>query len=311
MRIMIVGAGSLGLLFGAKLFTVCDHITVVTKTREQAEALRMQGISLDGDKVISTNSNEHNIRFQSYDESVKEDKHPDFLFVMVKQPAIRDEFISYLKDSMSAGTIVVCFQNGIGHEEKLISAVGSDKLLLAVTTEAARKEGLTKVDHTGHGITYLGSLTRKGGPPQASQILLQDLLKTAGIEAEVSNEMEVRIWSKLIMNAVINPLTAILRVRNGELLESPWAMSLMRELYDEAMLVAGAKGIELPDNLWKTLLHVCKATAQNHSSMLQDLMQAKGTEIDSMNGSLLRIAKELKLELAVHQTVYCVVKALE
>ncbi|MFD0692766.1 ketopantoate reductase family protein [Paenibacillus sp. GCM10027628] len=311
MRIMIVGAGSLGLLFAAKLFPVCDHLTIVTKSREQAQELREQGIKLDGIKINLTNPEGRGMQLLSFDEVCMDEIYPDFLFVMVKQTAIHDTFITHLKNYMSDSTIVVCFQNGIGHEEKLMNTVGSNRLLLAVTTEAARKEGSVAVTHTGHGMTYLGSAVQTGGPSHSSQIFLRDLLKKAGFEAALSNEMKVRIWSKLIMNAVINPLTAILRMRNGELLESPWALTLMRELYEEAMLVAAGRGIVLPDDLWETLLHVCKATAQNHSSMLQDLMQAKGTEIDSMNGSLLRIAKELNLELAVNQTVYRFVKALE
>lgn len=127
----------------------------------------------------------------------------------------------------------------------------------------------------------------------------------------MSKNMEIRIWSKLVINAVINPLTAILRVKNGELLESAWTRELMLDLYREACLVAEAKDIQLPDDLWQTILTVCEATSRNHSSMLQDIEQSRTTEIDRINGSLLQMAEELNLDLPAHRTVYRLVKALE
>ncbi|MEW9698115.1 ketopantoate reductase family protein [Paenibacillus sp. SI8] len=319
MRIAIVGAGSLGLLFASKLSAVSEHIIVVTRTIEQANTLRESGITLVEEGHVKVNSDIGRISYESYEASIASmevggmpgEMDLDYLFLMVKQPAITPELMAYVKTRMSSGTIVVCFQNGVGHEKRLGQALGMDRLLLAVTTEAARREGPAAVAHTGHGVTYIGSLASESGPKQNLKILLIDFLEKAGITAILSKNMEIRVWNKLIMNAVINPLTAILRVRNGELLNSPWALSLMRELFEEASLVAAAQGVVLPDDLWETLLGVCEATAQNHSSMLQDLKQAKGTEIDSMNGSLLQMAIELKLMLPVHQTVYGLVKALE
>ncbi|NEW05255.1 2-dehydropantoate 2-reductase [Paenibacillus sp. SYP-B3998] len=320
MRIMIVGAGSLGLLFAAKLSAVCEQIIVVTRTIEQAVTLKERGIFvLDETTTERNKSMGLDIQYNSY---IEDSRNPmfdmqanevclDYVFLMVKQPAITSEMITYVKSRMSSTTVLICIQNGVGHEERLSEAIGKNRLLLAVTTEGARKERANEVFHTGQGVTYMGSLTQNDGPAWSTQILLRDLLKEAGFETIMSKDMKVRIWSKLIMNAVINPLTAILRVRNGELVNSPWAQLLMRQLYEEALLVAKAKDVELPAELWETLLQVCRATEQNHSSMLQDLMQARGTEIDSMNGSLLRMAEELKLELAVNKIVYHFVKALE
>ena len=137
------------------------------------------------------------------------------------------------------------------------------------------------------------------------------MLELAGFHAVLSKNMEVRIWSKLAINVVINPLTAILRVPNGELLRSAWTRSLMQDLYQEVLQLAVAKGIKLPAELWDTILEVCLATSTNHSSMLQDVEASRQTEVDYLNGSLVTMANELGLELPAHRMVYRMIKAIE
>jgi 2-dehydropantoate 2-reductase len=316
MHIMIIGAGSLGLLFAAKLSAFCEHMTVIARTREQAAGLAQQGISLGGtaERYLTTRTGV--IEFGYY---IEEDKsvstslqHYDYIFLMVKQPAITQDLIDYLKAQINTNTYLISFQNGVGHEAMLREKLGWDRLLLAVTTEGARREDLTAVSHTGRGVTYIGTAEDTDSQfNNSAHILLAQLLEKAGFHTRMSKNMNVRIWIKLTINAVINPLTAILRVKNGDLLVSPWTRSLMQALYQEACIVAKAKGVDLPDDLWETLLGVCKATSENHSSMLQDIEQSRRTEIDRINGSLLQMAKELKLDLPTNQIVCQLVKALE
>lgn len=315
MRVMIVGAGSLGLLFAAKLSAFCEHMTVIARTSEQAAELARQEIELVGTKGSQFTAHHGVIEFGYYIEEAKTANasltHFDYIFLMVKQPAITQGLIDYLKMQLSKDTYLVCFQNGIGHEARLGEALGWDQLLLAVTTEGARREGPVTVIHTGHGVTCIGPSVKTADFDNSKHILLAQLFEKAGFQMIMSKNMDVRIWSKLIINAVINPLTAILRVKNGELLNSPWSRSLMYDLYQEARTLAIAKGVQLPDELWDTILGVCEATSLNHSSMLQDVEASRGTEIDHINGSLVKLAKELNLELPIHQTVYQLVKALE
>ncbi|WP_261305755.1 ketopantoate reductase family protein [Paenibacillus andongensis] len=315
MHILIVGAGSLGLLFAAKLSAVCEHMTVLARSREQADALAQKGIELVGTAESIRTTRSGVIDFRYYIEEAETANstlhHFDYIFLMVKQPAISQELINNLKSQMSEDTYVISFQNGIGHEMRLGEELGRESLLLAVTTEGARRESLTAVTHTGHGVSYIGKTEDSDHTVNSTHILLVEMLEKAGFHTMMSKNINVRIWSKLTINAVINPLTAILRVKNGDLLLSPWTRKLMNNLYQEARLVATAKGVLLPDELWDTLLSVCEATSQNHSSMLQDIEQSRRTEIDHINGSLVKMAIELNLEIPTHQTVYQLVKALE
>ncbi|UKS30292.1 2-dehydropantoate 2-reductase [Paenibacillus sp. HWE-109] len=317
MRIMIVGAGSLGLLYAAKLAAYCERLTVITRTRAQAGELAGQGLEFndaDGRQKIKQNES---LEFGYFIEEVQtaavaENGKPyDYIFLMVKQPAITKELVDYLDNHMDERTYLICFQNGVGHEEMLGEVIDSHRLLLAVTTEGARRDGFTRVSHTGHGVTYIGTMQHSEEIDPSAHFLLVELLGKAGFQSEMSKNMDVRIWSKLIINAVINPLTAIMRVTNGELLRTASSMSLMEALYQEACAVALAQGVALPDRLWESLLGVCTATSQNHSSMLQDIENSRPTEIDRINGSLLAIANKLNMKLPTHETVYLLVKALE
>ncbi|WP_063795471.1 ketopantoate reductase family protein [Paenibacillus sp. Soil750] len=316
MHIMIIGAGSLGLLFAAKLAPNCSQLTIVTRSEGQARELEEHGIQLVGTGSLETKLAK-SIVFQSYSEEISGNvaavaREVDYIFLMVKQTAISPELITYIQNNMTCHTHLICFQNGVGHEVKLGQAIGWDKLLFAITTEGAKRIGPTSVKHTGHGITYVGELESNNlAVTNHQHIFIVQLLELAGFRAELSKNMEVRIWTKLVINAVINPLTAILRVQNGELLRSVWTLSIMQDLYQEVLRLAAAKGIELPVDLWDTVQAVCEATKTNHSSMLQDIEASRHTEIDYLNGSLVKMGNEMGLDLPANSMVYRMIKAIE
>lgn len=316
MHIMIIGAGSLGLLFAAKLAPISSQLTVVTRSKGQARELTENGIRIIGMGSLEAKL-EKPIVFHSYSKEMSEGMVPlarqvDYIFLMVKQTALSSELINFVQSQMTRHTYLICFQNGVGHEVKLSQAIGWDQLLFAVTTEGAKRIGPTSVNHTGHGITYLGELEPYNlHAPNNQHIFIVQMLELAGFRAELSKNMEVRIWSKLVINAVINPLTAILRVQNGELLRSTWTLSLMQDLYQEVLRLAAVKGIELPVELWDNIIAVCEATKTNHSSMLQDIEASRHTEVDYLNGSLVKMGNEMGLELPANSLVYRMIKAIE
>jgi 2-dehydropantoate 2-reductase len=311
MHIAVMGAGSIGLLLAAKLSSVTERLEIITRTEEQAAAIRREGISIEEESAIPADKFEV---FSYENRSIQQQasNELDFLVLAVKQSAIDKELLTFILKYISPRTSVICFQNGMGHEDKLLTYLDKERILLAVTTEGAKKTGLFRVAHTGRGITELGySCQGIGEKAVSTQKLFADAMMRAGFQVSLSKNMDIKVWSKLIINAVINPLTAVLQVQNGELLRSPSSQVLMLALYKEAISVTRAIRVDLPENLWETILQVCKQTANNQSSMLQDILHRRSTEIDSINGTLLRIAKQLKLELPVNETVFHLVKALE
>ncbi|WNR46423.1 ketopantoate reductase family protein [Paenibacillus roseipurpureus] len=316
MRIMIIGGGSLGLLFAGKLAQSGHDLTVVTRTKEQALELQARGITVvepDREELVLTRDNKFKfITIDDLNAHSNQSSPIDYICLMVKQAAINNELIDQIQRQMSPNTYVIGFQNGIGHERRLSELIGQERVLLSVTTEGAKRLTASSVAHTGRGITYLGSMDPSSQiDANPHHLLFAQALEREGIHTILSKNMEVRVWSKLVINAVINPLTAILRVNNGGLLSSSWALSLMKDLYEEARSVAEALQIDLPGDLWTSILDVCEKTSWNHSSMLQDIEASRQTEIDYMNGSLVQFAKEQGLKLPMNDFVYRMIKAIE
>ncbi|SEB41573.1 2-dehydropantoate 2-reductase [Paenibacillus sp. GP183] len=311
MHIAVMGAGSIGLLLAARLSAVTDTLEIITRTEEQADAIRREGISVEEESIISADKFEV-ISYETKIAKRKASHDLQFLVLAVKQFAINNELVAFILRYITPHTTIICFQNGMGHVDKLLAHLDKERILLAVTTEGARKTGLYQVSHTGSGITDLGySFQDIGENAENAQKIFAGLMKRAGFEVSLSKNMGIKVWSKLIINAVINPLTAILKIRNGELLQTPSSKALMLALFSEGIAVARANQLDLPDELWETVLQVCKLTADNQSSMLQDIIHSRSTEIDSINGTLLRIAEQHKLVLPVNQVVFHMIKALE
>lgn len=311
MRIDCIGGGSIGMLLAGRLAAGRAQVNLVTRTAEQAAALRSEGITVtDYESGVSVSSSIQAVDFGEYAE--QDGAAPEWILLAVKQKDIDGRMLEAIRRKASPDTWVVCFQNGIGHMEKLRGTAAASHLLAAVTTEGARRKGLTEVWHTGRGYIRIGRAYPDGGGGLGGYP--EDVLKImreAGFDAESSNFIHREIWNKLIMNVVINPLTALLEVPNGGLLETGESLELMKRLYEEALGLAGELGIAVDEELWDKLLGVCRATARNRSSMLQDVEAGRQTELEWLTGSIIREGRRLGRELPAHETVYSLMKAKE
>lgn len=308
MNIVIIGAGSLGMLLTAKLAPLCSKLELVTRTKAQADLFHSAGLGLDDHKLYpNSDFKVSSYEFLEHDDNLVE--RPDYVLLTIKQFALDEQLIRYISTRLGQSAKLICFQNGTGHVERLMSKISEDQIYLAITTEGAKRTSATSVQHTGHGITYLGSSVDNSGMIDIKDLC--NLLNLAGFRAETSNRIITKVWNKLVINSIINPLTAILRISNGELLESEHTIQLMRDLYHESMLVAQAESISLPDNLWDQVVEVCERTAANHSSMLQDVSAGRATEIDWINGALLKFGDKHHLDLPVNHTIYNLVKTMD
>lgn len=300
------------MLMAGKLARAGCSVTLVTRTEEQAESIRMSGLTVrDRDGTALFKVRVDAVDIGKYNGTTG--PAADWILLAVKQKDIGEPLLQALARQADRSPYLCCFQNGIGHLEKLVPVFGPERLYAAVTTEGARRTSLTDVRHTGSGCTHIGlpGIREASAASDGRLRELVELLRQAGIASEMSNLIETEIWNKLIMNVVINPLTAILGVPNGGLLESEHTLGLMKSLYEEARGLADALGIGLAEDLWTRLLAVCRATAPNRSSMLQDLEAGRVTELEWLNGSLLREAAESGVSLPAHETVYHLVKSKE
>ncbi|WP_027088335.1 ketopantoate reductase family protein [Cohnella panacarvi] len=291
----IVGGGSLGLLLAGKLAAAGSEVTVVTRSSEQARKLSEDGITIE-DVATGAPNVTAKVRAASWEGAPVAD---GLTILTVKQTALTPEFVVRLAAIVPSGGEVALFQNGIGHAEKLRAALPDRKIMLAVTTEGAKRDGPTTVRHTGRGDTRIG----ESG-------LLERSLVQAGFSVILSNKLESDVMRKLLVNAVINPLTALLRIRNGQLPTSRERLELMRSLFDETFEIVQARGFaEERETMWQAVLAVCENTKHNESSMLQDVAAGRETEIEAINGSVCRLAAEQGRKVPWNEAVTALVKA--
>jgi 2-dehydropantoate 2-reductase len=199
--------------------------------------------------------------------------------------------------------VALTIQNGLGNDLVLRESLGQERVALGVTTQGARMLEPGHVQLTGNGKVTLGIHPRLGG--------LVGLFKAAGFQVEVIPDLVALQWGKLVINAAINPLTALLRVPNGELLQRPAARTLMAEAAQEAARVAVAGGIHLPYGDPLQAVEVARNTAANTSSMLQDVLRGTPTEIDAINGAIIQAGESLGMPVPLTRVLYRLVKSLD
>ncbi|HZG56713.1 2-dehydropantoate 2-reductase [Paenibacillus sp.] len=311
MRMAVLGAGSIGLLLSGRLAEAGANVTLLCRTEAQA-----QRIAADGVEVRAADGVAKRIRLPAAP-AVRRDgtafaaaRPADWVLLAFKQTHWDDALLAALAHAAASGAKLVCFQNGLGHLERLAAAgVPPERTYVAVTTEAARREAANVVTHTGAGTTRLGSADRSA--PLDALRPLAERLAAAGFAVAVEPDIARFVWRKLLVNAAINPLTALFGVRNGELAASKPYRRIMRAVLGEALAVAEAAGLE-PEpeaDAWRQVLDVCARTAANDSSMLQDVRAGRETEIESITGALLREAAARGVPAPVNEAVYRLVKA--
>lgn len=299
MRFLIVGPGAMGCLFAARLKKAGYEVTLLDYRGERAKQINDHGIIVEG------------ITGEYVEKVPTIIEGPfigtDFILICVKSYSTREAGLS-IKQWIERDTVVVTLQNGVGNVEILEEIFGKDRVLGGVTSEGATLLGPGKIRHAGKGETIIGP----GGDPNSPEEKLTSAFNKAGFYARWVDNVKDLIWGKLIINVGINALTAILRVKNGRLPDLDGACKIMEEAVREAVAVANAKKIQLPypDPLGR-VIEVCRATAGNIASMLQDVLKQKPTEVDFINGAIVREGEALNIPTPVNFLLTSLVQAIQ
>lgn len=292
--ILILGTGAMACLFGARLSRVA-HVTLLGTWEEGLQALEREGI-----RLVESDGSE-----ARYQVNVARETEPcmgsQLALALVKSWQT-GRAAQQLKRCLAPEGIVLTLQNGLGNLEQIIEHVGEERAALGVTTTGGTLLGPAHVRIGGEGPTYVAE------HPRLSP--LTDLLTEAGFEIEQVDDLQGLQWAKLAVNCGINPLSAMLDVRNGALLELPGARNLMRALVQETVEVAHARGVILPfDDLSVETCNVAARTAQNLSSMVQDIHRGAPTEIDAICGAVVRAGEQLGIATPVNLALWDLVQA--
>lgn len=295
--VLIVGTGALASLFAARLSASGMQVTMLGSWIDAIRELNHSGVYLQ----TSNGSGQH------YPVRAITDPRQAigvrWALVLVKGWQTR-RAATQLNACLAADGLALTLQNGLGNREILASSLGARRVAAGVTTLGASLLGPGRVHLAGEGPVTLEPHARLGA--------LEQILCNAGFNVEIASDLQALQWGKLVINAAINPLTAVLGVKNGELVAHAETRELMQALAGEVAAVAAAQGIKLPySDPASAAEHVALRTAQNTSSMLQDIRRGAPTEVDQISGAVVRLGSQVGIPTPFNRVLWLLVKTVQ
>jgi 2-dehydropantoate 2-reductase len=298
-RIAILGTGALGCVFAARLAR-CAEVWVLGTWVAAIDAIRRDGI-----RIHQRDGSTWQARVQAVSDPAEVP--PCNAALLLVKSYQTERAAAWAALILGPDGLAVTFQNGLDNGPKLEAAVGSRRAAIGVNYTGATLIGPGETCHTAQLTNLIG--TRPATAARIAAVI--DIMVAAGVDTRATDEIEGEVWGKAIANAAINPLTALWRVPNGELLATDERRALLGALVDEAAAVASALGVVLPfaDPLAHTA-KICQASAPNHSSMLQDIERGRPTEIDSINGIIATEGRRLGVPTPLNEMVWQLIRAM-
>lgn len=295
-NILLVGTGALSTLFAARLSEAGHHVSMLGTWKDGLHALNQNGA-----RVADVNGRERAFQVHATDNpgDLSNIKHAIVLVKSWQTKRVAEK----LKGILAPDGMVLTLQNGLGNRETLARDLGAGRVALGVTTTGATLLGPGLVKVGGEGIISLEQ-NQALGPLEAA-------LRSSNFNLQIVQNAQSLVWGKLIINAAINPLTALLQVPNGELLSHPWARKAMSTLAREAAEVAQAEHVSLPfNNPIEAVEEVARKTAKNLSSMFQDVRRGAPTEIDAICGAVTKRGEMHGISTPYNRSCWQLVKAM-
>jgi len=301
MKIVIVGPGAMGLIFAAFLSRTKEEVWILDKLENRAAKINQNGINVEG---ISGNW-KAKVKATA---DPKEIGNAGLVIIAVKSYDTKTA-IEFAKPLISNNTNILTLQNGIGNIEIIGEVIGPDNVIGGVTNMGATLIDETHVRHAGTGESIIGKID--GSMPVVMREI-REIFNKAKLDLKVSRDIKGVLWSKLIINAGVNALASLTRLHNGKLIEYEGTRRILRDAVTEAVKIAKRKRIKLIyDDPLAKVEAVCEATSSNVCSMLQDVLRKKRTEIDFINGVVVRLGKELGIPVPVNTLLVDLIKTIE
>lgn len=294
--ILLVGTGALSTLFAARLSEAGHRVSMLGTWKDGLQALGENGA-----RISDANGDERSFQVHATNDpnEVKGIKHAIVLVKSWQTKRAADQ----LKGILAPDGIALTLQNGLGNRERLARDLGPRRVALGITTTGATLLGPGLVKVGGEGIISLES-----NPALAP---IEAALRSSNFNLQIVSDTRSLMWGKLVINAAINPLTALLRVPNGELLNHPWARKAMSALARETAQVAEAERVNLPfEDPIQAAEEVARKTAKNLSSMFQDVRRGAPTEIDAICGAVTRRGEKHGIDTPYNRSCWQLVKSI-
>lgn len=293
MKIAVMGAGAVGCYYGGMLARA-GHEVVLIGRKPLVEAVHAHGLTMDTTRFTEQVA-------VAADTAPQAVEGAELVLFCVKSDDTVEaghSIAPYLRED----ALVLSLQNGVDNAERLSTAIGREAVP-AVVYVACGMAGPGQLKHHGRGELVIG-------PSPRSQEAAE-LLAAAEVPTEVSAHVIDALWAKLVINCAYNALSAITQLPYGRLIRGQGVTTTMRTVFDECTAVATADGIALPDKLWDQVLAIAENMAGQRSSTAQDLARGKRSEIDHLNGYVMRRAAAHGIAVAVNQTLHTLVRLIE
>jgi 2-dehydropantoate 2-reductase len=300
MRIAVIGAGAMGAMFGARFAKAGAEVVLFDKDATHIAAISENGLTVsgrDGDLHLRLAATTDPAGIGAV----------DMALVMVDGNATA-AVAAMLADILPEQAFALTLQNGIGNVEALAAELGEGRVIAGSTYNSGARLEPGKVAHTNVGNTTIGELDGRATERIEAVVAL---FEGGGLPVAVSDNIMGTVWMKFVLNVAINPVSAVTGLRSGQIARTPSALKLMEHILDEVLLVMAAKGIRLPVDDPRAYVIDHAWVRYNRPSMLQHIEAGRRTEIDSLNGALLREAAALGIPCPFNEAIVLTVKSLE
>lgn len=308
-KIALIGAGAMGSVLGAYLKKGGADVTLVDPYKEHMDMIHDRGLILNSAQGEPENL-KMKIAYDAEDIGIM-----DYVIMMVKG-TITEIALEGAKNAIGGETFVCTFQNGIGNVETIEKNIHKENILYGCLNMASILKGPGEVygnlfDEVN---VHVGSVV-KGEKQKKAGEELADILTRGGANSLYQDNIDYHVWSKAMVNIVVNPTCALVRLNGAQAGKNQYFQQVVIKLTQEALAVAEAKGIEGLDFVsffTKVLPAARKSAGDHYPSMAQDIMITKSpTEIDFLNGAIVRMGKEVDIETPVNETITNLIKTIE
>jgi 2-dehydropantoate 2-reductase len=294
MKVAVMGAGAVGCYYGAMLARA-GHEVVLIGRPAHVEAVRARGLRLEA---------------QSFDEHVPlaASTEPDAvrgadLVLFCVKSTDTEAAAAQIAPHLAPGALVLTLQNGVDNDERARSVLRSHEVAAAVVYVATGMAGPGHVKHNGRGELVIAPSARGEEVAQA--------LRAAGVPTEISGNVRGALWAKLVLNCAYNALSAITQLPYGVLVRNEGVPGVLRDVVAECLAVARAEGVTIPGDIDAAVAGIARTMPAQFSSTAQDLARGKRSEIDHLNGFVLRRGEALGVPVPANRLLWTLVRLLE
>lgn len=301
MKIAIIGAGAMGSLYGARLTQAGEDVWLYDTWQENIAVMQERGLTVIAAGGVETVHVKATTKIDEIGEA-------DLVMIFVKAHATHDAALE-AASLLGLDTMVMTLQNGLGNAEQIAAVVGAERVLVGTTAMGATMAGAGRVIDNGKGSTHIGNFS---ATMTKRLYQIAAIFSRSGLYTVVDANVDALRWSRLTINAGINALSAVTGLTNGQLLACPESQEIMNRAVAEAEAVAKAHGITFPHANMQDQVHAsAAATKDNKSSMLQDIVKKRRTEVDAINGAIVKAGAQTGVVTPVNEILTLLVKTME